>query len=189
MSKKTIFLVAGRSAVGKSSLVHAVCEKTGLVPVKSYATRQPRPGETSENSDHIFISEEDVAGYENDMVAYTEINGVKYFVTREILDKSDIYVIDPAGIKFLLDTVGDEYNFVQVYIRVPNPTAKQRAAQRGDTVFEERRKSEDEQFSRYEHDMPWQYHILNDGTFESGVEKLERIIRKEQKREKAETNS
>ena len=48
MSKKTIFLVAGRSAAGKSSLVHAVCEKTGLVPVKSYATRPPRPGETSE---------------------------------------------------------------------------------------------------------------------------------------------
>ena len=59
MSKKTIFLVAGRSAVGKSSLIHAVCEKTGLVPVKSYATRPPRPGETSENSDHIFISEPD----------------------------------------------------------------------------------------------------------------------------------
>ena len=89
----------------------------------------------------------------------------------------------------MLNTVGDKYNFVQVYIRVPNPTAKQRAAQRGDTVFEERRKSEDEQFSRYEHDMPWQYHILNDGTFESGVEKLERIIRKERERAKAETNS
>ena len=80
-----------------------MCEKTGLVPVKSYATRQPRPGETSENSDHIFISEEDVAGYENDMVAYTEINGAKFFVTHEILDKSDIYVIDPVGNQVLAE--------------------------------------------------------------------------------------
>ena len=49
--KKTIFLVCGRTATGKSSIVHKVCDETDLSYVKSYTTRPMRDSE-KEESDH-----------------------------------------------------------------------------------------------------------------------------------------
>ena len=56
MKKKQIFLIVGRSGVGKSSIVKAVCDITGMSCVKSYTTR-PRREDEKEHTDHIFISE------------------------------------------------------------------------------------------------------------------------------------
>ena len=37
------------------------------------------------------------------MVAYTKYNGNHYFVTKEMLRNQDLYIIDPAGIRYILD--------------------------------------------------------------------------------------
>lgn len=59
--------------------------------------------------------------------------------------------------------------------------AKARAMSRGDdtSVFKNRTESEDAMFKQFEKEMHWQYHILNDGTFEEAVQKMERILRTE----------
>ena len=138
-----------------------------------------RYSENPETSDHYFISPEDVKKFESNIAAYTEINGYQYFTTVEELDRCDIYVIDPKGVEDLKQRIGEQFDLIPIYLRVPKTVAKRRAAQRKDGLFDERTKREDEQFSQYEKDMPWYYHILNDGTFEEGVERLERIIKKE----------
>lgn len=141
-NKKTIFLIAGRSAVGKSSLAREACKRLGLKMVKSYTTRPMRPNEDSETSDHIFITPEEVEQFRQDIVAYTRINGYEYFVTSDILSQSDVYVIDPNGIDSLIRNVGESYRFVQIYISTPYKIALKRAIKRGDKNFEERRISE-----------------------------------------------
>lgn len=178
MSKKK-FLIIGRSCTGKSSLSREVCKRLGLRQVKSYTTRPMRPSENPETSDHYFISPEEVKNYKGSIAAYTEINGYQYFTTTDALEQCDIYVIDPNGVEDLRQRIGDRFELIPIYLRVPKSVAKRRAVQRKDGLFDERLEKENEQFSQYEKDMPWYYHILNDGTFEEGVEKLERIIKKE----------
>lgn len=183
MAKKKIICVVGRTATGKTSLARAVCNKLGIKIVKSYTTRPIRPKEIEnhERSDHYFITDEDVDTYRDDIAAYTEINGYKYFTTKQVLNESDVYVIDPLGIKELKRRCGDEYQIITVYIRVDHSTGKRRAMQRGESIddYYERYKSENEQFSNFEKEMSWDYHILNIGTFEDAANTMEKIIRKE----------
>lgn len=177
---KKIILVVGRTCSGKSSAVREVCSKLGLKQVKSFTTRPMRPGEDV-NSDHYFISEKDVESYRNKIIAWTEIKGYQYFTTSDELDESDFYVIDPNGINYLKPVAGRKYQFVIVYIRATEKQRSFRSYERGDDVneFIERCKSEDEQFSDFEHNMVWDYHIINDGEFSDLVLKLESIARKE----------
>lgn len=180
---KKIILVVGRSASGKSSITREACNKLHLNLVKSYTTRPARPKELTGGSDHYFITEEEYETQKDqfNIVAYTEINGFKYFTTEDILNNSDVYVIDPKGIEYLKQHCSNNYQFVTVYIRTSPMAAKARAMSRGDdtSVFKNRTESEDAMFKKFEKEMPWQYHILNDGTFEEAVQKMERILRTE----------
>lgn len=184
LKKKKLFLFVGRTASGKSSIARAVCDIFDLKQVKSYTTRPMRPKEKENPNqcDHYFITDNEVPKYSNDMVAYTEINGYKYFTTKEVLLNSDIYVIDPVGIDYLkLHTNPNEFEFITVYFRVPKPVAKYRAKERGEDleVFESRYESEDKQFKDFENHMAWDYHILNDHDFGNAVRQVEKIIKKE----------
>lgn len=183
MVKKKIICVVGRTATGKSALVRDVCQKLGIKQVKSYTTRPMRQKEIENpnDTDHYFIKENEVDQYKDDFAAYTEINGYKYFTTKQILDSSDIYVIDPQGLKKLKDICGDEYQIVTIYITVDHSVGKRRSIQRGESIdiYYARYYSEDEQFSDFEKTMMWNYHILNTGTFEESSNMMEKIVRKE----------
>lgn len=178
--KKTIFLVCGRTATGKSSIVHKVCDETGLSYVKSYTTRLMRDSE-KEESDHLFISPEDVDLYKDKMAAYTKIGDYEYFTTFDVLDKADFYVIDPKGIAELRMRCKGRYNIKVIYIRVPKDQLLKRARKRGDDAKRaaNRISAEDEEFTEFEKFEGWDYHILNTGTFQDAVEKMKRILRKE----------
>ena len=173
MSKPLKFLFIGRTASGKSSIAKAVCEKMGIIQVVSYTTRPMRKSEKN-GSDHIFITDAEVAQYENDIAAYTEINGYKYFTTYDVIDKSDIYVIDPIGVDNLKIKCGDQYEFVEIYIRTPQKIAEQRAKLRGDKLkdFKQRWVAENQQFTDYENRHTFAWHLRNNRPFEESVDKV-----------------
>ena len=116
-NKPKKFLFIGRTASGKSSIAKAVCEKMGLKQVKSYTTRPARPGEDNDNADHYFITKEEfdliMSEHIDRVAAYTKINDFEYCTTTDILDKSDIYVIDPDGVNILKTNCGDKYEFIE----------------------------------------------------------------------------
>lgn len=172
-NKPLKFLFVGRTASGKSSIAKAVGDKMGLKQVVSYTTRPMRKNEKN-GSDHIFISDNEVNAYKYDIAAYTEINGYKYFTTFDIIDHSDIYVIDPNGIDNLKIKCGDRYDFVEIYIRTPQKIAEERARKRGDRLkdFKERWVSENKQFSDYESRHTFAWHLRNDRPFEESVDKV-----------------
>lgn len=173
LDKPLKFLFIGRTASGKSSIAKAVCEKMGLTQVVSYTTRPMRKSEKN-GSDHIFIPDEDVARYENDIAAYTEINGFKYFTTYDVIDKSDIYVIDPIGVDSLKIKCNDRYEFIEIYIRTPQKLAEERARIRGDKLkdFKQRWVSENQQFTDYENRHTFAWHLRNDRPFDESVNKV-----------------
>lgn len=178
---KKIFLIVGRTGSGKSSITRAACEQLGLRVVKSYTTRPPRPNELDGPCDHYFITEEEVSQYENEIIAYTEINGYKYFTTKSELDQCDAYVIDPRGIEYLKDKCGGEYKFVTVYVRTSPEITRKRVESRGDDleVFQKRSTDEDDQFRQFEKDMAWDYHLLNNDSFERAVETMSKFMKRE----------
>lgn len=163
----------GRTASGKSSIAKEVCKRMGLKLVKSYTTRPMRPGE-EKDSDHIFITEEEVDQYRNQIAAYTEIDGYKYFTTYDVIDQSDVYVIDPKGVDSLKYKCRNKYRFVEIYIWIPKVIAEARAVTRGDDMekFASRYKSESEQFSDYEKWRYANYSLLNMKSFEESVDQV-----------------
>lgn len=181
---KKIFLIVGRTASGKTSLAKGACRQLGLNLLKSYITRPPRNDETEE-SDHIFIHPEEVENYRNRMIAYTDkVDQYVRFATIDQLLSSDLYIIDPNGIEYLKNLDMPELRdikFIEIYVRTPYLLLKERANRRGDDIdiFRHRYLFESQQFDSYEKEQKFQYHILNNGSLEEGIQKLVHIIQKE----------
>ena len=147
----------GRTCSGKTTLAKTVAETLHMKVLRSYTTRPMREGENEHTSDHIFISEDEVKLLQG-KIAYTEINGYKYFVTKDMVMESDIYVIDPNGYKMLVDTVkrkNMKIKLIPIYIDVYVADQERRYRARGNTrnEFWERYKSEAEQFDKFEEEM------------------------------------
>lgn len=145
----------------------------GLKRLISYSTK-PQDKKSNKDYDHIYVRDEDIRRYEDDIAAYTEIDGFKYFSTFEQVENSDVYVIDPIGVDNLKLKCGDRYDFVEIYIRTPQKIAEQRAKKRGDKLkdFKQRWVSENKQFTDYEKRQAFAYHLLNDRPFDESVDKV-----------------
>ena len=179
--RQILITVAGRNSAGKSLIAKKVAEALGLNVVKSYATRKPRPEELQkgiENCDHIFVSDEEYDKLEN-ITAETEINGARYCTTQEILDNSDIYVIDPKGIKDLKERCGSRYKLLQFYIYADADKRAARFIARGESKakFESREQSEDEQFCDYENNHGWDIIIYNNWDIDTAVKTMLGYVR------------
>ncbi len=146
-----IYLIAGRSGTGKDFLAQKLAEK-GLKVLKSYTTR---PRRSASEDTHIFISEREALDY-TDRVAETNINGYEYFATREQVEESDVYIIDPNGIDKLTANMPDT-EFKIIYMVADNESSRrEQAIARADDVraelmvFESRNASEKKQFDQFE---------------------------------------
>ena len=182
MNKK-LFCIIGRTSSGKTSLAKEVAKQLNLKVVKSYTTRPLKPGEIEKESDHYFISEEEYPNYKNDIVAYTEINGYRYFTTSKELSDADLYVIDPKGYFMLSGKISSveclkDTKLIPIYVTTSYDISKKRASARGDDLkaWEERGKSEN-YILEYSLNV---YMINNDGHFLDSVGNMKNIIIKEQ---------
>jgi guanylate kinase len=91
-----IFLIVGPSGSGKTTVVNRLQKELGLKVIESYTTRPPRyDGEKG----HVFVSDKEFDKLEN-LVGFTKYDGFRYAATAEQVEENDIYVIDPAGVKY-----------------------------------------------------------------------------------------
>lgn len=183
---KKLFCIMGRTCAGKTSLAKAVAESFNMKVVKSYTTRPMREGENEHTSDHIFVSDDEMKLFQGKIAAYTEINGYKYFVTKDMIMNSDIYVIDPDGYKMLTEYVKRKelkIELIPIYIDVDVADQESRYRARGNTreQFWERYKSEAEQFSKFEEEMNdwWEgeyVYVIKNIDFQYSVKKMKEYI-------------
>lgn len=190
LSKKNkvhrIYCVIGRTASGKSTIVNETARQLNMNVLKSYTTRAMRENETVEDSDHIFITQDEVEQYRDDMCAYTERIGYCSFATRQQLLENDFYIINPTGLYELkLKTKDMNIEIVAIYVTVPYRTNLERAKKRGDLKsWEENYDREKSEFKDFEKSNIIDYRILNDGSLKESVEKMINIIKKDKKGEK-----
>jgi guanylate kinase len=96
----------------------------------SYTTRPKREGEV-DGKEHIFIDndEADKLLKESNILAYTEINGCRYFTLADQLKDYNGYIVDPDGIKELISS-NKKYNLginiAIIYIYASKDTRKHR---------------------------------------------------------------
>lgn len=135
-----IYCIVGPSGSGKTTIAEALEREYGWKTISSYTTRPPRyEGETG----HIFVSEEEFQAL-GEMCAYTRFNGFEYGVTADLVEKNDLYVIDPAGVDFFKEKYQGEKGIVVIGLHVPVDVLRRRMQKRGDP--------EDKIVSRLEHD-------------------------------------
>lgn len=127
---KNIYLIIGPSGSGKTTLTEALAKEHGLKTVWSYTTRPPRyEGEEG----HIFVSDEEFDKL-GEMCAYTEYNGYRYGVTSEIINQSDIYVIDPPGVEYMYDHYYGKKGMVPIFLDIDECVRARRMLDRGDNA-------------------------------------------------------
>lgn len=168
--KKTIFCILGESGSGKDTLVEYTLKefKLDLKPVLSYTDRPIRQGEQN-GKEHIFLSKEEMTEFLNsnkkDIAAYTQIGetGYRYCAMTSVIDRSDIYIIDPNGLKEFKERTGDRYNIVSIYIDCPLKERRKRTEKRGDSVdkFEARVAAESDQFAKFREEHGYDHVIDN----------------------------
>lgn len=120
-------LIVGKSGSGKSTFQNALVRKYGFKDVQSYTTR---PKRYDNETGHIFVTKEEFDALEN-KVAYTEFNGYEYCATKEQLDESNVYIIDPKGIETLKQNYDGKFLFI-VYLDADENTCRKRMRLRGD---------------------------------------------------------
>lgn len=96
---RNLYLFVGRSGVGKTTIVDALCRKRNLKAVESYTDRAPRyEGERG----HIFVSPAEFDSLP-EKVACAAFANYHYCTTTAVLDESDCFVVEPKGVCELLN--------------------------------------------------------------------------------------
>lgn len=170
--KKTIFCILGESGSGKDTLVEYTLKefKLNLKPVLSYTDRPMRDGEQN-GKEHIFLSRDEMTEFLNsnkkDIAAYTQIGetGYRYCAMASVIDRSDIYIIDPNGLKEFKERTGDRYDIVSIYIDCPLKERRKRTEGRSDAAskFEARVAAESDQFAKFREEHGYD-HVIDNGS-------------------------
>lgn len=174
---KTVICIVGRTASGKDTFANMLKEY-GLKPVVSHTTRPIRTSETN-GIQHYFISEEEaneILKNKNNIAAYTEINGYKYFTTVDSLMKANIYVIDPKGIEYLRSQ-HPEINLRVINIRCDKGVNQSHTNIRKDNeeTFKKRFEAESERFDRFEKEGQYDLLIWNNGSLDELRELADKV--------------
>lgn len=124
-----IFLIVGPSGSGKSTICDRLVNlHVRLSQIQSYTTRPPRYiGEEG----HIFVTDEEFDKL-TDLVGYTEFDGHRYAATSAQVEENDIYVIDPAGVKYFRENYHGGKRVYVVGIWATEAARKKRMFLRGD---------------------------------------------------------
>lgn len=164
MKDKYIVLIVGESGSGKSTICDELTKRYGLKQVKSYTTR-PRRNEDEDG--HTFISDEEFNKLKN-ICAYTYFDNHHYCATREQVDNSDLYIIDPYGIRYFMEKYNGRKIPMVVYIHADTRIRRKRMEKRGDTTYKIRQRmaSDELSFMNVDEYAMYQYDNIKEGDVE-----------------------
>lgn len=116
------YLIIGRTGSGKDYIASKFSKQFNLKILESYTTRKPRvfggPLSRAVETGHIFISKEEAAKL-TDRIAEWKLGDIEYFATKQQLDESDIYIINPEAAIRLIKTFPEE-SFTIIYVKAKN---------------------------------------------------------------------
>ena len=164
MKDKYIVLIVGESGSGKSTICDELTKRYGLKQVESYTTR---PRRSEDEDGHTFISDEEFKELEG-ICAYTYFDRHHYCATREQIDNSDLYIIDPYGVKYFMETYNGRKIRMVVYIHADKRIRRKRMAKRGDKEYKIRQRiiNDESAFANVDEYAMHQYNNIEEGDVE-----------------------
>lgn len=167
---KKLICIVGETARGKDTLADILNIEYGYRKVVSYTTRPKRKIET-EGVEHYFINKFEAQRLKkwSKIVAHTTIGLYEYFATADELNRSDIYIIDPAGLVDLASSIeqkGLDIELFIVYITCSDFIRNERAIKRGDdeSMLKNRIISEKNMFEEFDKSGLYDLKYVNDGS-------------------------
>ena len=160
IERHNLICVVGKTCSGKDTLVNRLCQKHPNIfsPIISYTDRPMRDNEIN-GREHIFVSPEEFTTlYKNNhILTYTKIcselnpDGYRYMALINQLEKGNIYIIDPLGIKNL-KKLHPEIELSVIYLHCPYEHREERARiSRSDyDKFKKRCEQEETQFNDFQ---------------------------------------
>jgi len=146
MKKPLLILIYGRSCVGKTTIVRELQKRypNTLHEVVSTTTREMRPGEV-DGLDYHFIPKWrfELKALQDVFIESVEYNDNYYGISKSSfdysLDKVNIAIIEPDGVKQIKDKLSDSFYIVTIKLEENDHTILERFMKRGDpkvVVFE-----------------------------------------------------
>lgn len=125
-----IWLLVGKSGVGKSAVADYLSKNHGLKVLQSYTTR---PKRFDNERGHTFITEDEFKQL-NHVVAHTKFDKYEYCATTEQVENSDVYIIDPKGVETFKELYKGERTPIIIYLTASLDNLIKRMRARGDGV-------------------------------------------------------
>lgn len=171
--KRKLFIVFGRSGVGKSSIVREFeARNPGLMKlIVTTTTRPMRQGETDGVNYH-FTTKENFERMiaEDKLVEYVQYNGNYYGTTKDEFDymRDNIIVLEPEGMSKIEELYGKTFIIYKIEIQASDAKVLERLLNRNSSIEEIARRFRDDKvrFNAVEYDV----------TINSDVEFHETII-------------
>jgi guanylate kinase len=158
MMKKNLFVLIGRSCVGKTTtMLKTISLLKDLHECISFTTRPKRENEI-DGVHYYFINDEEFNELIDSriMIESIEYNGYKYGLSyKSFSDEMDnIAIVEPNGLDILLDKLKDRYNIVSIKIEEPIDIIRKRFSDRGGSKEENEKRIEtdNELFKDIEYD-------------------------------------
>lgn len=143
-----VYCIIGRTGAGKDTIARRLSKKTGIPMIVSVTDAEIRSDQKN-GREHWFVSKDrmDSILEDEEIIAYTKINGNRYCTTADQFKKDCIYVIDPDGYKFLKEK--DLFTLVPIVITAPRSVREERCFVRKGFDFRKRDISESPEFDSF----------------------------------------
>ena len=120
--KQKIIAIVGQAGAGKDTVANILSIALNIPLLCSFTTRPMRDGEVN-GREHFFVKECNTP--KEDMLAYTEYGGYKYWTELSQIKDTAIYVIDEKGIMDICERFPD-IELVNIYVAAKPETLKAR---------------------------------------------------------------
>jgi guanylate kinase len=178
-----LIILDGASGVGKSTTAAELCNRGIVDATPTWTTRQPRPGETSSDYDHRFVSDEEFdahearGGFMDQKSLYGNRYGVPY-PRKPAPGKEALMILKPLFIAELLRN----YPYARIHQIVASKTvAEERMKQRGQTDDDiaERLRHHDRETEAADYHSRIAFN--NNGLLDETIEAMELQIRRDRR--------